>query len=94
MRHKRYAKQLAGAFEPIGRFYVGLAWSHTSARMIMRHDNRGSAISNGIGEDLARVHQAGHQRTDGHHPLGDQTIRTIQRQTDEIFLLFITNIGQ
>ena len=62
--------------------------------MIMRHDDAGSTVGDGIGEDLAWVYQAGGQRADSHHPLGDQTIRTIQRQIDKIFLPFITNVGQ
>ena len=62
--------------------------------MIMRHDNAGRTVGNGIGEDLARVHQAGGQRADGHHPLGNQAIRTVQRQADKVFLLFVANIGQ
>ena len=60
----------------------------------MRHDDRGSTISDGVGEDFARMHQAGGQRADGHYPFGDQTIRAVQRQADKIFLLFVTNIGQ
>ena len=60
----------------------------------MRHDDTGSAVGDGIGEDLARMYQAGGQRADGHHPLGNQTIRAVQRQADKIFLLFVTNVGQ
>ena len=40
------------------------------------------------------MYQAGRQRTDSHHPLGNQTIRTIQCQANKIFLLFVANIGQ
>ena len=60
----------------------------------MRHNDAGSAVGDGVSENFARVYQAGGQRADSHHPLGNQTIRTVQRQTNEIFLLFITNIGQ
>ena len=60
----------------------------------MCHDDRGRTVGDGVCEDLARVHQAGSQRANGHYPFGDQTIRTIQRQADKIFLFFIANVGQ
>ena len=60
----------------------------------MRHDNAGSTVGDGVGEDLARVHQAGRQGADGHHPLGNQTMSTVQCQADKVFLLFVANVGQ
>ena len=59
----------------------------------MCHDDAGGAVGDSVGEDLARVYQAGGQRANSHYPLGDQTIRAIQRQADEIFLLFVANVG-
>ena len=91
---KRNAKQFPRFCQPVRDIFISLTRFQAPARMIMRHDDTGRTISDGVGEDLARVHQAGSQRADGHHPLGDQTIRTIQRQADKIFLFFIANVGQ
>ena len=91
---KRNAKQLPRFCQPTGNIFISLTRLQTPARMIMRHDDTGGSVGDGVGENLARVHQAGGQRTNGHYPLGDQTIRTIQRQADKIFLLFVANVGQ
>ena len=90
---KRNAKQFPRFCQPAGNIFISLTDLQAPARMIMRHDDTGSSVSDGIGEDLARVYQAGGQRADGHYPLGDQTIRTVQRQADKIFLLFVANVG-
>ena len=91
---KRNTKQFPRFRQPAGDIFISLTGLQAPARMIMRHDDRGRAVGDGVGENLTRVYQAGSQRADGHYPLGDQTIRTIQRQTDEILLLFVANVGQ
>ena len=91
---KRNTKQFPRFCQPIRNIFISLASLQAPARMIMHHDDRGSAISDGAREDLAWVYQAGGQRANSHYPFGNQTIRTVQRQTDEIFLLFVANVGQ
>ena len=91
---KRNTKQFPRFCQPAGNILISLTGLQTPTRMIMRHDDTGRTVSDGVGEDLARVYQAGSQRTYGHHPLGNQAIRTVQRQADKIFLLFVANVSQ
>lgn len=60
----------------------------------MRHDNARGAVGNGIGENLPRVNQAGGQRADGDDAFGNQSIGAVEREADEVFLLFVTNVAQ
>ena len=53
---KRNAKQFSRFHQPVRDIFVSLARLQAPTRMIMRHDNRGSAVGDGIGKNLARVH--------------------------------------
>ena len=90
---KRNAKQFPRFCQPTSNIFISLTRLQAPTRMIMRHYDTGSAVGDGVGEDLARVHQAGRQGADGHHPLGNQTMSTVQCQADKVFLLFVTNVG-
>ena len=89
---QRDPQELAGFCQPIGDVSVGLADLQAPARMIMRHNNTGGTVSNSISEDFSWMYQAGGQRADGYHPLSDQAVRPVESQTDEMFLLLVTNI--
>ena len=60
----------------------------------MRHDNASGAVGNGIGEDLPRVNQAGGQRADSDDSFGNQSIGAVEREANEVFLLFVTNVDE
>ena len=60
----------------------------------MRHDNARGAVGNGIGEDLARMNQTSSERADGDNTFGDQSIGAVEREADEVFLPFVTNVAQ
>ena len=62
--------------------------------MIMRHDNARRTVRNGIGEHFARMNQASSERADGDDALGDESIGAVEREADEVFLLFVTNVAQ
>ena len=91
---KRNTKQFPRFRQPAGDIFISLTGLQAPARMIMRHDDTGRAVGDGVGENLTRVYQAGGQCADGHHPLGNQTISAVQRQADKVFLLFVANVGQ
>ena len=80
---KRNTKQLSRFCQPTGDIFISLTSFQAPARMTMRHDDAGGAVGDGVGENLTRVYQAGGQRTDSHHPLGDQTMSAVQRQADK-----------
>lgn len=61
--------------------------------MIVRHDDAGGTVGDGVGEDFAWVNQAGGERADGDDALGDQAISAVKRQTNKIFLFFVADVG-
>ena len=60
----------------------------------MRHDNAGGPVGDSFGEDLAWMNQASGERADGDDALGDQAIGAVEREANEVFLLFVTNVAQ
>ncbi len=62
--------------------------------MVMRDDYTGGAISDGVGKNFARVNQASGERADGNDALVDEPVGAVEREADEVFLLFVTNIGK
>ena len=62
--------------------------------MVVRHDDAGGAIGDSVGEDFARVDQAAGECADGDDALGNEPIGAVKRQADEVFLLFVANIGK
>ena len=60
----------------------------------MRHDYRGGPVGYGFGKDFARMNQASGERADGDDALGNEVISAVERETNEVFLLFVTNVAQ
>ena len=60
----------------------------------MRHDNASGAIAYGFGKDFARMNQTSSERADGDDALGDESIGAVEREANEVFLLFVTNVAQ
>ena len=59
----------------------------------MCHDNTGGAIAYSFGKDFARMNQTSSERADGDDTLGDEAIGAVEREADEVFLLFVTDVG-
>ena len=87
-------EQLAGIFKPFCDLSIRLAWLRISTRMIVRHDNTGRAIAYGFGKDFARMNQASSERADGDDAFGYEAVGAIEREANEVFLLFVTNVAQ
>ena len=60
----------------------------------MRHDYRGGPVGYGFGKDFARMNQTSSERADGDDALGNQSIGAVEREANEVFLLFVTNVAQ
>jgi len=58
-------------------------------RVVMGTDNRGRPVSDGIGEDLARVDQALVQRPYSDCPAGDDLPCPVQGDDDKVLLLLV-----
>ena len=53
---KRNTKQFPRFCQPVRDIFISLTRLQTPARMIMRHDDAGSTVGDGVGEDFARVY--------------------------------------
>ena len=62
--------------------------------MIVRHDYRGDPVGYGFGKDFARMNQASSERANGDDALGDESIGSVEREADEVFLHFVTDIDE
>ena len=60
----------------------------------MRYDDTCGAVGDGVGEDFAGVDEGAGERADGDDALGDEAIGAVKRQADEVFLLFVADIGK
>ena len=60
----------------------------------MCDDDAGGAVGDGVGEDFAGMDEAARERTDGDGTFSDETICTVECEADEVFLLFVADVGE
>lgn len=60
----------------------------------MCDDDAGGAVGDGVGEDFAGMDETAGESANGNDALGDEPICAIEREADEIFLLFVANVGE
>ena len=65
-----------------------------ATRMIMRNYDARGAIAYGFGKHFARMHEAASECADSDDAFGNQSIGAVEREANEVFLLFVTNVAQ
>ena len=60
----------------------------------MRHNNASGAVGYGFCEYFTWVDQTSGECADGDDTLGDEAIGAVEREANEVFLLFVTNVAQ
>ena len=60
----------------------------------MRYDDTCGAVGDGVGEDFAGVDEGAGERANSDDALGDEAIGAVKCQADEVFLLFVADIGK
>ena len=87
-------QQIPGRAKPLRHVPICRTRLQIPARMIMRHDNASGAVGDSIGEDLPRVDEARSERANSDDAFGNQAIGAVEREANEVFLLFVTNVAQ